>query len=692
MQRLLPTLLCGVFLLSTTSESVLANHDLVRRKPNFFERLFGVRPKAQKPPRISNQNFSGGIDNSDFYDARPSKKTLFGNKQRVTKVKPNRVAILKPRAATPARKVVTANKILPARKTPTVAVVDDPEDLPTLGMGNLPYIPPKEISLYNEFATVAPADSAEALAVREVFSARNSGLKAEAIDGDAIFKHYAGRRFKPMWVENGKFSDRAQKVLVQLGKAESDGLQPQNYLPFGFADFDANTVAVPSDTASQAKLDLAITIAALKFARHISGGQFEPKRLSLYYDIKPQAVDLATALKVLTYSPFPDNYLANIAPDHIQYQQLRQELSVLKAGATNSRFALLDKPIKKSQRGSQVIALRERLLADGYLAAPDALVPEADKDLLDVNLSAALKNFQTAENIKSSGTLDQATINKLNVDKSAEHIQKLVVNLERVRWLPKKLGARHVLVNQAGYELGVFENGKRIWTSRVIVGKPLNQTNVFNDRMENIVFNPQWGMPQSILVNEYRKKLSKNPGYFDKIGYKVYDTDGDIIPSNKVNWSKYGNKIPYTVVQPPGEGNALGEVKFNFPNAHAIYMHDTPQRNLFDRSSRAFSHGCVRVNNPREFARVLLGWQETKIADTIDAAETVSTNVEIPTDVYLHYFTAWPSEAGKIRYHSDIYERDKSMIQALALGQKRAAAKTVIKVVNTEVLGTIKVE
>jgi murein L,D-transpeptidase YcbB/YkuD len=238
--------------------------------------------------------------------------------------------------------------------------------------------------------------------------------------------------------------------------------------------------------------------------------------------------------------------------------------------------------------------------------------------------------------------------------------------MERLRWLPKMLGERHVFVNQAAYSLRVVDGGREIWRTKVIVGKPDSQTVAFSDKMETIVFNPSWGVPPSIMKNEMIQRLRRDPGYLDRIGYRILTPDGKkIIRSRSISWWKYSNgKVPYLIQQPPGDDNALGEVKFLFPNAHSIYMHDTPTRNLFENPVRAFSHGCVRVENPRQFAELLLGVDAFNIAERIDSGVSQETPITRETEVHLTYFTAWPGDDGRILYFDDVYGRDQRMARA----------------------------
>jgi murein L,D-transpeptidase YcbB/YkuD len=439
-------------------------------------------------------------------------------------------------------------------------------------------------------------------------------------------------------------------------------LDSLNYLPVGLNTF-ADAAQVGNDPQKLAQFDIAMTAAALKMARQISGGQFEPNRLSLYNDITPERVDASVALKVLAYSPYPDDYLRDLAPKNPAYAAMKAELAKLRANKSPAAGAPIaeGKTVKLGRSDPRIVGVRQRMAALSFL---DDQSPAGD-DLLDSDLSDALKKFQASAQIKQTGQLDAATVKNLNRDDNAKNIQRLVDNMERVRWLPKNLGSKFVFVNQAAFEVRVMDKGNEVWRSHVIVGKPLTQTAAFHDEMETVVFNPSWGVPQSIIVNEYLRKLRSDPSYLDRQGFKVINQQGKVVSSSSVNWYAYSTSSPYGVQQPPGRGNALGELKFLFPNKHDIYMHDTPTKNLFAESTRAFSHGCVRVENPREFAAILLGWDRAKVDAETDSRQSQSVPLPHKIPVHITYFTAWPDSTGKMIYFNDIYGRDEAMQKAI---------------------------
>ncbi|MGB9142506.1 MAG: L,D-transpeptidase family protein, partial [Aestuariivirga sp.] len=358
---------------------------------------------------------------------------------------------------------------------------------------------------------------------------------------------------------------------------------------------------------------------------------------------------------------------------------MKAELAKLRASNSKPPFEKVaeGKTVKLGKSDPRVATVRDRMRELGFLAGEQANVDPEIAATLDADLSAALKQFQKSAKLRQSGMLDLATVKNLNRDNSGRDIQRLVDNMERLRWLPKNLGSRYVFVNQPAFEVRVVDRGKQVWRSNVIVGKPLNQTSAFHDELETVVFNPSWGVPQSIIVNEYLGKLRRDPGYLDRQGFKVIAPNGKVVSSSSINWAAYGCRPPFGVQQPPGRGNALGELKFLFPNSHDIYMHDTPNRNLFAEASRTFSHGCIRVENPREFATILLGWDRARVDAETDSGKSESIQLGHKVPVHITYFTAWPDSAGKMNYFSDVYERDQAMEKAFAvLGAARDAVAT----------------
>jgi L,D-transpeptidase YcbB len=279
-------------------------------------------------------------------------------------------------------------------------------------------------------------------------------------------------------------------------------------------------------------------------------------------------------------------------------------------------------------------------------------------------LVPVIKAVQVKGGLKSDGVIGPRTVATLAGTSKADRLEKVIFALEQMRWLPSDLGSPRVFINQPAYTASFIEGETEKLKMRVVIGKPSNQTSFFYDEIEQVDYNPYWGVPQSIIVNEMLPRLRSDPGYLDRAGYEVTDAKGRRISSSAIDWGQYGAKVPYNVRQTPSEANALGELKILFPNKHAIYMHDTPQKSLFDRDSRAFSHGCIRLQDPRGMAAAVLGTSVDHIAKKLKQGHSSEkTTLKIP--VYVAYFTAWPDVSGKVEYFGDVYDRDQRLKLAM---------------------------
>jgi L,D-transpeptidase YcbB len=620
------------------------------RHIGFFDRLFGRFDR----PRVR-------VEKRAWWEDNPS----------------NSPGILRPIKVKP-KKVAQRPKVVP--------VEIDPEDGENFGMGNLDYVPPKLVSMYFTGFEKLTGEATDASAIRLILADRTTTLRATADVRKTVLEYYKSSGFKPLWTENGNINARGLAVLDVLSKANEEGLEPLRYKPGVLESYDGAVAQLDGDGLGLAQFDVGLTVAALTYAMHVSGGAYEPERLSAYYDVKSERVSPDFAIKILANSPYPAEYLHVLAPSHPAYVAMKSELAKLNVATPPDLPKVPDgKRVRIGQKDPRIETLRERLVQANYISVTDADVAEEKRAVLDKELAKALKRFQEAKGVGQTSNLDTATVKALNGPDLSEVKDKLLSSMERVRWLPKDLGRRHVLVNQASYRVNVMEDGKVIWASNVIVGKPLTQTAVFNDTFETVVFNPTWGVPQSIILKEYLPKLRANPGYMDKLGFKVIKADGKVVSSRSIDWNSVGANSGIGIMQPSGDGNALGEVKFLFPNKHSIYMHDTPNRELFSQSKRNFSHGCVRVENPREFAEILLGWDRDRVDAEIDSGESKSVKVDQKTEVHLAYFTAWPDENGIMQYHSDAYGRDTALKNARALMFKLSGGAAGEKLVQNAV-------
>jgi L,D-transpeptidase YcbB len=671
MKRSLLVCVSSIAAIAVLATSVQAEHKGTRHR-TFFEKLFGLKPKKQR--RV--EQLDPWWDEENPWDDR-GVRIIRGGKEKKKRIRKTKVAVAQP--AVKIQPVVKKKKIKPVA---VATAFVDPEVAEGLGMGNIPYVMPTLVAVTDRPIGQSPMADVAAESVRVVLADRETDIRASQPISKAVLAHYRGADFKPLWMKDGRLTENGQKVLAVMASAAEDGLDANRYLPPVLSDFVGADAQVAGSALAQAQLDVGLTVAAVTYAQHLSGGAYEPERLSGYHDLKSQRVSPEIAIKVLAYSPYPVQYLTSLAPQHAAYRALKEELAradgktvVVPAAVAEPTFPA-GKTVKQGQIDQRIVLLRE-IFAKENLIQP-VVVTEKNRrklEFLDKALVRVLKKYQTSRGIKATGQLDEATVAVLGgaplpVAVSAKNRDLLAINMERLRWMPHDLGKRHVLVNQASYTVDVYDNDKIVWESKVIVGKPLNQTVVFSDTFESVVFNPSWGVPQSIILKEYLPKLRADSRYLDKKGFQVVNLKGKKIKSSSINWNTVGSDNVPGVMQPPGGDNALGEVKFLFPNKHAIYMHDTPNRGLFGRDIRNFSHGCVRVENPRKFAEILLGLTTEDVDTRIDSGDSTTLKVNDKIQVHLSYFTAWPDNDGKINYFGDAYERDKTLLNAFESTQK----------------------
>jgi len=319
--------------------------------------------------------------------------------------------------------------------------------------------------------------------------------------------------------------------------------------------------------------------------------------------------------------------------------------------------------LKPGMTDPRIHQLRKRLAITG-----DFEGTVTGSDNYDANLNAAVMRFQARHRLKADGAVGKNTYAALNITVK-QKIDQIRVNLERARWVFHELPEEYIAVDIAGFQAYNIEGSNANWTSKVQVGKLFRKTPVFKSKIKYIVFNPTWTVPPTILQKDILPKIKKNPGYLSKMKISVIDRKGRTVDPSSVNWSKYSNNLPYTLRQEPGPHNALGRIKFIFPNKHFIYLHDTPSRSLYGRQDRAFSSGCIRVEKNIELAELLLNdpakWNRQSIQELIDTNITQRVNLPKPKPVMLLYVTIWTDENDNIIFKNDVYDRDRQVLDGL---------------------------
>jgi len=512
-----------------------------------------------------------------------------------------------------------------------------------------------------EFAPVlaiAPATDGSTNAFRDnVRTLAAVDLRAEKQIAAAISSHYAAQP-EFLWVSDGKPNQRAKDAAAVLADADSYGLNAADY-----------RVDMPASSAPQDLMayEMSMSARVLRYARDAHGGRVDPNRISGYYDFPLKGMDLASLLVQFSHTDDVRALLEAEHPQNPQYKALRDELAALRQSAENEIVVdsnLLLKPGQTSSELPKLIRLVASRLGDEDGGEHgETLYRLRDSETYTDDLVAAFKTEQQKVGLKPDGVIGPRTVKAIAGTSKADRMEKVLVALEQLRWLPSQFGSPRVWINQPAFTASYIEGETPVLSMRAVVGKTTNQTSFFYDEIEQVDYNPYWGVPQSIIVNEMLPRLRSDPGYLDRSGYEVFDSKGKRVPSSAVDWGAYGSKVPFAVRQAPSEANALGELKILFPNKHAIYMHDTPQKQFFDRDMRALSHGCIRLQDPRGMAAAVLGTNREHIVSKLGQGHSMEKTPKVP--VYVSYFTAWPTENGTVEYFSDVYGRDAKLQAAL---------------------------
>ena len=499
-------------------------------------------------------------------------------------------------------------------------------------------------------ATAAPspvveADAAIVERLRELASGKFDRILGGKKERTSVDAFYAARNYAPLWITDGKANERSQAAIAYLGQVYTDGLDPADYPVPNFASL--------SDPAALAEAEIKLTSSAITYAHHAQMGRVHWSRVSgdIYYDRKPP--DPAEMLAKLAEAKDVGEALASYEPQFPAYVALKAKLAELRAGKNDEgKTPIANGPaLKIGMQDERVLPLRERLGVAG------------DGDTYDKPLAEAVKKFQQGHELKATGTLTAATVEALNGRRPDRPTDIILANMERLRWMPHDLGKTYVMVNLPDFTLRVMHDGKQLWKTKIVDGKPAMPTPIMTAEMKYITVNPTWNVPPSIVAHEYLPALQQDPTVLERMGLKVStNPDGTI-----------------HISQPPGEKNALGRLRFNFPNKFLVYQHDTPDKQLFALDRRAFSHGCMRVQDPVRYAEVLLslvrphdGYTEDRIRKMFGSGEV---DISFPTFVPVHltYQTAFVDEQGKLEFREDIYGRDKTLL-AILKGDERKVA------------------
>jgi murein L,D-transpeptidase YcbB/YkuD len=504
-------------------------------------------------------------------------------------------------------------------------------------------------------SNVAPADQPVADKVKDLLAAKNLRYFDRKAERAAVEKFYGARDYAPIWTQAGSLTETAKGVIARLKDAASDGLNASDYPVPDFA------AATSPDALAEA--DLKLTDSVLDYARQAQSGRMHWSQVSADIQYPDHPTDPAEVLANVSTAKDASAALDSYNPPQKLYQELKHKLAELRGQGNAPVVPIADGPVlkytpAKGKKQPEVLMDDPRV---PQLRAKLGVTENADDSHYDAKVAEAVRRFQEGADMPATGNLDTRTVAAINSPKRDKQIDTVLVNMERWRWLPRDLGVpalnnAYVILNIPDYTLKVMQNGAQVWTTKVVTGKPgIHATPLLTETMKYITVNPTWNVPPSIVYGEYLPALQQDPTVLQRMGLKLeQNRDGSV-----------------HISQPPGEANALGRVRFNFPNKFLVYQHDTPDKYLFEKTERAYSHGCMRVQYPDQYASVLLNielpnekWTPERIRGMYGSSE-VDLKFPTPIPVNITYQTAFVDDAGKLQIRKDIYGRDATMISML---------------------------
>lgn len=503
-------------------------------------------------------------------------------------------------------------------------------------------------------SNVSPTDQPVADKLREMLGAKTSKYFDRKGERAAVEKFYTTRDYAPVWTRDGALSASAKGVIDRLKDAAADGMNASDYPVPDFA------AATTPDALAEAELKL--TASMLDYARQAQSGRMHWSQISGDIQYPEHPIDPTEVLVNISTSKDANAALDGYNPPQKLYRELKKKLAELRGQGDGPVIQIADGPALKfvpARKKQAAVEMEDPRVPQ--LRAKLGIAENADDTHYDAKVAEAVRKFQESAELKATGVLDERTVKAINSPKRDRQIDTVIVNMERWRWLPRELGVAslgnaYVILNIPDYTLKVMHNGAQVWTTRVVTGKPgQHATPLMTETMKYITVNPTWNVPPSIIYNEYLPAMQQDPTVLQRMGLKFErNSDGSV-----------------HISQPPGERNALGRIRFNFPNKFLVYQHDTPDKYLFAKDERAFSHGCMRVQNPDQYAAALLNITLPNDRYTPEKIRSMYGNSEVdikfptPIPVNITYQTAFVDDGGKLQLRKDVYGRDAQMLSIL---------------------------
>lgn len=505
--------------------------------------------------------------------------------------------------------------------------------------------------------------------IREIIDSIKIG-KANSLAGERILEEkalpefYILNDYELLWT--GEIEK--DKAILELISAWKEGLNPKDYHLATILEINDYLKENPGDRRNKAIFDILLSDGILEYSQNINQGKLDPESMYPTWNFfsRNLPMDKLNDILASVKQDSLEKYIAGLSPKSSNYKVLKDNLLIYNDYVRLGGWETLPEvnSIHPFDTSDFIPLLRDRLHAEGYEVKMDS------SRIYDQDLVTQVMLFQLNSGLKPDGVIGKLSLAALN-ESAESKLNKIKVNMERSRWvLDGELNA-FIVVNIAAYQLYYTDSGEVTYTTKVMVGTDKKQTPVFRDNLEYIVFNPTWTLPTSISSTETLPQLKRDSLYLEKHNMVIINSKGEIQSDSGIVWKDYSaDYFPFILRQEPGPGNALGRVKFLFPNKYAIYLHDTPSRYLFAKEERAFSHGCIRVQNPLDFAEFLLSkqdtaWTKDSIDTVIDSAQTMSVRLQKSIPIYLMYWTAGENKNGEIFFVPDVYGRDERILDAL---------------------------